>query len=308
MLHYRVFGGVFASPIPFPELRAAPGGASPGWTLQVFETHAPPLDEPQAVGADELAPGILAHAWRSGEVLRLVFDDTGTFDISGGGGSITWYPAPGCDRELGRIDVLGRVLAAATHEQGLLCLHGSAVALHGRAVGFLAAKGSGKSTLATALASIGGRLLTDDTLPIDPRSARASPGVHSIRLRHDSAARFDALGASRMGYSDKHAFDTVPEALLQYDPVPLAGLYELASRTREEVPELVRRTRLPTVHATVLLMQHSKLGALLGGPESRHVFDRCALLAATVPVYRLDVGRDLAAVDDVAATVAGWHA
>jgi hypothetical protein len=308
MLHYRVFGGVFASPIPFPELRPSDGDAPPGWTLGVREQDAPLLDAARAVGSDQLAAGIAAEAWRTDDVLRLRFDDTGTFDITAAGTVITWYPQPGCDRELGRIDLLGRVLAAATHEQGLLCLHGSAVAVHGRAVGFLAAKGSGKSTLATALASIGGRLLTDDTLPIDPGTALASPGVHSIRLRQDAAARFDALGGSRIGYSQKHAFDTVPETLLQHDPVPVGALYELTPRDRAEVPDLVRRTRLPIVDATVLLMMHSKLGALLGGPESRRVFERCALLAAKVPVYRLEVARDLGAVEDVAATVAGWHA
>jgi len=57
----------------------------------------------------------------------------------------------------------------------------------------------------------------------------------------------------------------------------------------------------------VALMTHSKLGALMGGVESMHVFDRCATLASKVPVYRLEVARALGSIDSVASTIASWH-
>jgi hypothetical protein len=303
-VRYRVFGGVLTAPFPFPELREAPSGEDADWSLDVVEGEPEGVDE-RPVGEDELAPGIHARLGRVGDRLRLHFDDTGVFDVYGDG-RITWFPAAGCDRELVRVDILGRVLAVAGHEQGLLALHGSGVAIDGRAVGFLAPKGSGKSTLAIALASRGARLLTDDTLPVDVARVLARPGVHSVRLWDDAADRFSALGDWRVGLSDKRTFDALPDSLIQHDAVPLGALYELLPRPRAEVPELVRRTRLPAAHAAIVLMQHSKLGALLRG-ESRTVFERAARVASDVPVYSLELASDLASLGEAVDEMMRWH-
>lgn len=306
MLHYRVFGGVLSAPFPFPELRSVEDDANADWTLRVGEAPPPELDC-ALVGRDELTAGIEAALHHTPRGLRLVFDDTGTFDVSGSGADVTWYPAAASDRELVRIDILGRVLAVATHVQGLLCLHGSAVAIDGNGIGFLAPKGSGKSTLALTLASLGARLLTDDTLPVDPSEVIARPGVHSVRLWSDAAERFGTLGDWRVGLSEKRTFDALPDDIVQHNPVPLAALYELVPVEGRSGAPLVQRTLLPAAQATIALMTHSKLGALMGGVESMRVFDRCATLASCVPVYRLEVARALESVDAVARTIVGWH-
>lgn len=306
MLRYRVFGGVLSAPFPFPELRSVEDGAEADWTLCVEDS--PPPELPcTLVGHDELTTGIEAALHQTPRGLRLVFDDTGTFDVTSSGAEVTWYPVANSDRELVRIDILGRVLAVATHEQGLLCLHGSGVAIGGSGIGFLAPKGSGKSTLALTLASLGARLLTDDTLPVDPREAIARPGVHSVRLWSDAAERFGTLGDWRVGLSQKRTFDALPADLVQHDPVPLAALYELIPVEGRAGAPLVQRTVLPAAQATVTLMTHSKLGVLMGGVESIRVFDRCATLASHVPVYRLEVARTLESVESVARTIVGWH-
>ena len=306
MMRYRVFGGVLASPFPFPELRDEPVGSTTDWTLHVVDGVAPAVVS-TVVGREDVASGIEAQLDRTPTGLRLRFDDTGTFDISDEGRCLSWYPTPGSDRELVRVDILGRVLAAATHERGLLCLHGSAVSIAGRAVGFLAPKGSGKSTLAIALASHGARLLTDDTLPVEPDSGLARPGVHSVRLWNDAADHFASLGEWRVGLSDKRTFDTLPDSLVQHHAVPLAALYELIPRDAGEMSDIVRRTMRAPAHGAMTLIQHSKLGALLGGAESLRVFDACARVAAAVPVYQLEVARALESVDDVASTIMRWH-
>ena len=306
MQRYRVFGGVLASPFAFPELRSDVGESSVDWSLRTAE--GPPSDVGcTLIGRDELIAGVEARLFRMAHGLRLQFDDTGTFDVTDAGAVITWFPNAGSDRELVRVDILGRVLAVATHERGLLCLHGSAVSIGGQGVAFLAPKGSGKSTLALTLTSKGARLLTDDTLPVDPDKVEAHPGVHSVRLWDDAAQRFGAMGDWRVGLSDKRTFDTLPETFLQHDPVPLAALYELIPMTSLAGGALVRRTRLTGAEGAVTLMTHSKLGALMGGAESLRVFDRCAALASRLPVYRLEVVRALDAVDEVAKTITSWH-
>lgn len=306
MLRYCVFGGVLATPFPFPELRPDEGTGPADWILQVAESVAPPLAT-TPVGRDELTVGIEASLARTPRGLRLIFDDTGTFDVTRAGAEITWYPIPGSDRELVRVDILGRVLAVATHERGILCLHGSAVSVGGQGIAFLAPKGSGKSTLALTLAAHGARLLTDDTLPVDPVRGEARPGVHSVRLWNDAAERFRALGDWRIGLSEKRTFDALPDALVQHEAVPLVALYELVPVEGRDGAPLVVRARLAAVDATVALMTHSKLGALMGGVESMHVFDRCATLASRVPVYRLEVARALGSIDEVASIIASWH-
>lgn len=306
MLRYRVFGGVLSAPFPFPELRADSGSQPVDWTLRVSDTP-PPVTSISLVGRDELATGVEASLARTVLGLRLAFDDTGVFDVNDRGSSITWHPVAGIDRELVRVDILGRVLAVATHERGLLSLHGSAVSVAGRGIGFLAHKGSGKSTLALTLASQGARLLTDDTLPIDPTTRLAYPGVHSVRLWTDAAEHFSQLGDWRIGLSQKRTFDTLPDNLIQHDAVPLAALYELIPVSRASGEALVTRTAMAASRGAVTLLTHSKLGVLMGGAESMRIFDRCATIAATIPVYRLEVARELALVDEVARTIASWH-
>jgi hypothetical protein len=306
MPDYEVFGGVLRATIDFPQLPAQEREGEPDWSLEVVAGPAPDVTGMLA-GSEELSAGIHAVLRRTPDGVRLAFDDIGTFDISQGGRRITWYPRPGCDEELARVDILGRVLSTAVHEQGRLALHGSAVAVGGKAVAFLAPKGSGKSTLALTLASHGAPLLTDDTLPVDPSSALAYPGVHAVRLRDDAAERFRTLGEWRTGLSNKRTVDTLPSHFVQRAPVPMAAFYELVARPAGTDGDTVRRERYSAAEGSMRLMAHLKLGGLLGGVETMKVFDRCVALADRVPVYRLDVTRALEALDDVAREIAGWH-
>jgi hypothetical protein len=321
MHHYRVFGGVLSSEQEFPELVAASESPAPeddssgGWQWELtVQTGSPPAGGVLA-GEEELATGIWARLYRTEEGLRLEFDDTGSFTIGSGGERITWHPRDGHDPELARVDIVSRVLAAAVHERGLICLHGSAVTLGGqggwggRAIAFLAPKGAGKSTLAATFLTVSdAALLTDDTLPVDPASGLAQPGVQSVRLVADAADRFGGLGEARTGLSDKRLFERLPEAMLARNAVPIAAIYELAARPASWGEGPVRRTTCAGAESALVLMRHTKLGGLLGGTEARRVFERSTALAARVPVYRLDVRRDASALLDVAQTIRGWHA
>ena len=191
---YAVFGGVLASDLDFPELRPAPAGEPVTWRLRTSEDAAPTPDGPP-LGEEEfpLYESTL-RLWRiEGGGFRLAYTDSGTFDVAPGGAEIVWYREPNAPLELVRMDVIGRVLAMALHATGALALHASAVEVDGRGIAFLAPKFYGKSTLALALTYAGGRLITDDTLGVMPGEPPICiPGVHSVRLRAESAARFAA--------------------------------------------------------------------------------------------------------------------
>lgn len=304
MSRYAVFGGCLESDLEFPEL-ALRAESEPTWTVRtVLGVTAAELSD--YLGEDEVDAGIRVRLYRteSGNVLR--FDDTGDFHVSASGKEIEWSPAPGASVANARIDLLARVLPLAMHQTGTLCLHGSAVALETGAVGFIAAKFRGKSTLALALANAGARLVTDDTIPVDPGPpVRMRPGVHSLRLWRDSASRLSAVPARGVQEGAKRPFAAPADRVLHH-PTDLSAIY-LLSPVPEPRPAAVRRERLSEILSALALVRHAKLGPLSGGSESAVLFRRATALARTVPVYLLEVVRDFERLPEVVAQVMEWH-
>ena len=137
MNSYQVFGGVLRSELEFPELDHAVRG-EPDWTLTVTTASAPDVPLGDALGEDKVDQGVMVRSFATPQGFRLVYDDTGVFDVTAGGREIRWHRPESADLEAGRLDVLGRVLALALHASGWLSLHGSAVAMAEGAVAFLA--------------------------------------------------------------------------------------------------------------------------------------------------------------------------
>ena len=307
MNSYHVFGGVLRSELEFPELDASTRGDA-DWTLTV--TFAPAPDVPSAVplGEDKVDQGVKVRSYATPMGFRLVYDDTGVFDVTAGGREIRWHRPVAADLEAGRLDVLGRVLALALHASGWLSLHGSAVALAEGAVAFLAPKGNGKSTLAFALMRGGAALMTDDTVVIgsgDPATVR--PGVQSVRLFRDSADRLDAR-APIAGSSDvKATFGQLSDDARRLTRAPLAALYLLESVPAGTIADPLDRRRIEGPDAVFGLLAQTKIGALLGGAEAPTVFGAVVALAEGCPIYRLCVTRDYERLSTVVERIMGWH-
>jgi hypothetical protein len=313
MHDHLIFGEHLRSEVGFPELPNAAGGR-PRWTLRVDTDRARPGGA-RLVGETTVSGGPV-RLYRDAQGWWLDYHDTGGFAVSADGARIAWCPAPNADAAVARLDVIGRVLAVALHAAGLLVLHGSAVALDDGVVAFLAPKFHGKSTLAAALVADGAALVTDDTLVVTPATPdegapTALPGVHHIRLWPDSAARV-ASEAAADGRA-KHILADLPEERLARARLALAALYVVTPVAPPAAPAPAgdapaRRVRLPQVRAAVSLVRHAKLGDLLGGDDAAALFERATALAATVPVYQLDVVRDFARLGAVVDTIRGWHA
>ena len=306
MHHYQLFGGVLRSDFEIPELRSVPP-TPPAWTLTsrtgvVAEPHG------DLLGSDVVTGDIRVCLYRRDRQLRMVFDDTGSFDISADGRSLAWMHPEAVSEASARADLTGRVLAAALHAAGTMSLHGSAVVPDEEAIGFVAPKFHGKSTLALALAGSGARLLTDDTLPVMAGApAMVRPGLHAARLWPDSAERV-GLGAARNATAGrKQLFDSLPESHVTHDTFPLGALYLLTPTREEHEGQAVWRTRLSPTQSALVMIGHAKLGPLLGKTEAAVLFRQAAQVAATVPVYRLNVVRDLNRLDEVVARIRSWH-
>jgi hypothetical protein len=306
MYWYSVFGRTLHSELHFPELENVDDSVA-SWRLTASPTAEPPVDA-DVLGEDEVQVGVRVQLIASSDAYWLRYDDTGCFRISRDGCSITWGTSNRAREREAREDILGRVLAVALHAEGKLCLHGSAVQLGDTAIGFLAPKFHGKSTTAMALVASGGRLLTDDTLVVDPlaSSVMAHPGVHTVRLWADSAAQLTNRDEGEA--STKHCVTDLPADRRANSPVRLSALYLLAPQPASDERDAVKRILIDPMQATLALVGHGKLATLIRGQHAAECIRRAAAVARGVPVYRLEITRDFARLPEVVDQLRAWHA
>jgi hypothetical protein len=309
MRDYQVVGGALRSDIEFPELRTIESDA-PSWTLRSI-APAPEIPSATLLGQAELIPGSYVKLFSHDRGFRFAFDDTGIFDITDDGRDIAWAAGPHFEDSWVRADVTGRVMAVALHASGHLCLHGSAVATAGGAIAFLAPKFHGKSTLALALTRAGAKLLTDDLVPVDPRTPiQAVPGVHQVKLWQDTAAHFGVereTETPRPG--SKHLLHDFDDTMLSNDRTPLAAIYLLSPVIVEEgaAAPAVTRARMHSVPSALALVRHSMMGSMLTGIDAQRVVDRATTVAESVPVYQLTVTAGMERIADTVDQLLAWH-
>jgi hypothetical protein len=303
---YAAFGTHLNCTFDLPELAQVPTAPPAAWTVEVRDGAAPVIDG-DLLGTDTVYGSVQVRSFAAPGVHRLVFDDTGTFDVLPRVRAIVWYPGAGADSAAMRADLLGRVMALAAHADGGLALHASAVAIDGHAIAFLGPKHAGKSTLAMALVRGGARLMTDDSLVLrfgDGDAVWAAPGVQRVRLWDDSAS---ALGAETVRASGaKPTLDRLPAERLELREVPLAACY-VVRPTADESAGPIERVRLPSARAVLACVSFSKLGGLAGGAEAVVLLDRAARVTRATPVYEAAVRRDLGRLDALADRVFAWH-
>lgn len=301
---FSIYGGCLESDIPFPGLPA--GDGCPTWRLSRLDGAAPHA-ELVPLGEDRVDPGVTVRLSRRGGGLRVAYDDSGVFDVHDGGARIEWYPGTDARLEAVQLDVLGRVLPAALHEMGSICLHGSAVEIDGAAVAFVAPKHHGKSTLAHAMAHAGGRVLSDDVVAVDVApSPVVRPGVASVRLWADAAARAGGVAGAQPDAYGKFILRDAAEAIPARASLPLDAVYVLMP-VKAGASEAAVRASLDPLSAAMALLPHNRLAPLLGGAEALVLLDRVARLLRHTAVYTLRVVRDFDRLDEAARTIRAWH-
>lgn len=301
---YSVYGDCLASSMLFPELPISDSTVS-RWA---FETspHLAPMVDATEIGADRIYGEVFARLHAHAHGHRITVDDTGSFELSRDRTHVTWEERAESWPDFVRAHLVGRVLATALYLDGLLPLHASAVESRDGVIAFLAPKGFGKSTLALALTVAGARLVTDDTLPVEPSAAPlAWPGVHSLRVHDDALA---AVGSGRPALDTRDGKRIVSE-LAPHQRMsrraPLAAIYLIDP----VMPEAgtVTRTVLPAMLAAVGVVAHVKIGRMLGPAAAGPMLERAAVITRSVPVFRLHAPRDLAQLPATAATLLDWH-
>jgi hypothetical protein len=294
----------------FPELPPASDDRHPRWTFDTVRAL-PDMRNPVTLGDDHIYGTVHARFFEHAAGHRILVDDTGTFDIASDRRTLRWETRHDAWPDFVRSHLTGRVIATALYLDGLLPLHGSAVETASGVIGFLAPKGYGKSTLALALTQAGGRLVTDDTLPIELPGAgaatvvRAWPGVHSVRLKEDSLRAISAARPAVGTNEGKQVVTDLPGDRRTTRPAPLAALYLLDPVHPEGAD--VTWTPMPSMLAAMSVVAHVKIGKMLGAAAAPVMLERAAAIARQVPVRRLQMPRDLTRLEAVARTILSWH-
>jgi hypothetical protein len=305
VFRHSVFGVRLESDFPIPELSESGATDGPLWRIETRRSD-PPAEVESLIGSEIVHADVAVRAYSARGLLRMTFDDTGTFDVLATDRTIVWYPGAHPTEAAVRADLLGRVIALAAHADGCLTLHASAVSIEGQGIAFLGPKHAGKSTLALALVRNGARLLADDAVVTrldQAGEAWGAVGVQRPRLWTDSVHALEVMPSSTDG--DKPTVGLRPDQLTR-TAVPLRACYVLRPSATTDVV-VSRGPRLQPVHAALSLVQFSKIGGLLGGSEAPVVLERAAALAEAVPLYVVHVARALDRLDAVAEEIIGWH-
>lgn len=281
---YRAFGFPIFSEMALPELESASVPGDRGEPVYIgYEDLSPHLKE--------LNAGRYTAAVREASIL-IKIEETALFRISGGD-RITFFPFPGADISKIRLFVLGTCMAALLYQRRILPLHGSAIAVNGRAYAFVGNCGAGKSTLAAAFLQQGFHMVSDDvigvpsgfTSPSDGGPPYAIPAYPQQKLWSESMSHF---GMEQSGYRQlfrEGAKFAIPVAArFQTEPLPLAGVFELVAADGTDI-EIRPFTKLERIDALTRHTYRSFLAPLLGLDQWH--FDTVTALAGKVSVYRI---------------------
>lgn len=277
---YRAYGLLIRSQLRLPELLPAPDEAIPDLLVH------------------RAAPEVIPSAWRSpgahfDDSLRevaLVYPGAGSFLIRDGR-EIAVALLPAEAEATVRLNLLGVALAVAQHQRGRLVLHGSVVAVAGRAVAFLGGSGWGKSTLAASLHAAGYPLIADDLVSLEfvDGVALAHPAYPQQKLWPDTAT---ALGTDPATLPPLIATATKRALRLggpfPTEPLPLQRLYVLAEAPTPALIPLAGPTALAEC------VRHSFCVGLLSRSGDAAHFRQCADLLRQVAVARLERPKDFA--------------
>lgn len=156
--------------------------------------------------------------------------DTATFLIEDGK-KIIVSPMKESDENKIRLYILGTCMGVLLMQRKVLALHGSAIAIGGKAYAFIGDSGAGKSTLASTFIKHGYQLLSDDIIPIikDKKGLpNVIPTYPQQKLWLESLKKFGMNSAAYSPLFERETKFAIPVYSNYYDqPLQLAGVFEI---------------------------------------------------------------------------------
>lgn len=239
-----------------------------------------------------------------GYLLR--FPDEADFEIDPVTPRVVGWPAPDVAEDHFLSLFRNAVLPLIGDHNGGLFLHGSAVAVDGRAIAFIGQSGDGKTTLAGAFAKAGHPVLTEDVIELVPDrdGYLLQPKASGLRLFADSAAHL--LGEAAAAGLGHGKIDVAEAVSLPFrsEPAPLAAIFLLGS----DHDAALAISPLPAPAAVQRLLPHSFVLDVEDRERLRAHFGRIVGLASRTPCYALDYPRNYTALPLIIAAITAWMA
>jgi hypothetical protein len=217
--------------------------------------------------------------------------DAGVFRVQDGN-TIMVSPYSHADEALIRLYVLGTCCGILLLQRGDYPLHGSAIAVGGKAIAIVGQSGAGKSTLASAMLEKGHGLISDDVIPVampkDDGPPMAASAYPQQKLWQSSLEAFGRSATPFMSIYGRETKYCVPVGgSFQAGRLPLAAIIELTGE-RSNLPIAICEP-VGKLQSLPLLHRHTYRYQLLGRMNLLlwH-FGQSAALASKVPLYSMN--------------------
>ena len=176
-------------------------------------------------------------AMKENEVLFQVPDVANFFMQDGK--KIIVTPISNANEDQIRLYLLGTCMGVILLQKRILPLHGSVIAIDGKAYAFVGDSGAGKSTLASAFLKQGYQLLTDDVIAVRLNKENIPVVIPSYPQQKLWQESLDQFGVDSNQYRPLFARETkfsVPvESKFYHEALPLAGIFELIKTNDDEL-------------------------------------------------------------------------
>ncbi|WML46414.1 aldolase [Neobacillus sp. PS3-40] len=164
--------------------------------------------------------------------------NTATFCIKDGKNIIV-SPMDGSDYDKIRLYILGTCMGVLLMQRKIFPLHGSAIAINGKAYAFIGNSGAGKSTLASAFINKGFQLLSDDVVAVkflNEDGPFIMPSYPQQKLWKDSLEKFGMQTSDYRPLFERETKYSIPvNSNFSHEPSPLAGVFELVKTENEHI-------------------------------------------------------------------------
>jgi hypothetical protein len=222
------------------------------------------------------------------QIVTVQIPEVGVFQVKDGR-KIIVSPYEKANEDIIRLYILGSCFGALLLQRGIYPLHGSAIAINGKAYAIVGDSGAGKSTLASALMERGYHILSDDVIAVTLSNKNKQPIViPSYPQQKLWQQSLDAFGLSNdqlrpiYGRENKFCIPVVDQ--YHSSQLPLGGIFELA----KTVEDSIVMQQIQGLEQLQKLYTHTYRQFLIPKMQlSEWHFNLSAALAEVLPFYQI---------------------